>query len=304
MSMSEHKRYFYVRDDLSMIIRSDGGTSLLVRAAEWVLGQYKNRQLALYATDMQCSVLQLAGRDTGLMRYTAYGWDRDEGASILRFTGQRKEKCSGHYILGNGYRAYQTNLMRFTAPDSMSPFGVGGLNAYCYCGNDPVNKVDPSGHTGLPPNAFLYESPLFTKRWGLRSAAAYAMGKKAPALKTLGVKKALAEIDPKFNFRARIKIAERNKSWQQKDVERLVNASSTLQGKANRFKAADEFFEIRGFFVEAQAAAQTRAEILVIKEWVVQKLVKAKEVLESRKASSVLQVTQVAEQVSNIRLNT
>ncbi|NLA01594.1 hypothetical protein GTA07_14335 [Rhodococcus hoagii] len=37
-------------------------------------------------------------------------------------------------------------LMRFSAPDSLSPFNEGGLNAYAYCGCDPINHEDPSGH--------------------------------------------------------------------------------------------------------------------------------------------------------------
>lgn len=40
--------------------------------------------------------------------------------------------------------------MRFHRPDSMSPMGAGGLNCYAYCGGDPVNHTDPSGHMKLP----------------------------------------------------------------------------------------------------------------------------------------------------------
>ena len=36
--------------------------------------------------------------------------------------------------------------MRFHSPDSWSPFGGGGLNAYMYCVGDPVNRADPTGH--------------------------------------------------------------------------------------------------------------------------------------------------------------
>jgi hypothetical protein len=36
--------------------------------------------------------------------------------------------------------------MRFNSPDSLSPFGEGGLNAYAYCIGDPINRRDPTGH--------------------------------------------------------------------------------------------------------------------------------------------------------------
>ncbi|AWK42195.1 MULTISPECIES: RHS repeat-associated core domain-containing protein [Photorhabdus] len=63
-----------------------------------------------------------------------------------RFNGEQWDTASASYLLGNGYRAYRPDLMRFTAPDSWSPFGAGGINAYAYCGGDPVNLNDPSGH--------------------------------------------------------------------------------------------------------------------------------------------------------------
>jgi RHS repeat-associated protein len=56
------------------------------------------------------------------------------------------ERATGHYLLGNGYRAYNPVLMNFNSPDSMSPFAKGGLNGYGYCQRDPVNNKDPSGH--------------------------------------------------------------------------------------------------------------------------------------------------------------
>ncbi|MFC9753074.1 RHS repeat-associated core domain-containing protein [Streptomyces sp. NPDC056921] len=39
-----------------------------------------------------------------------------------------------------------TTLARFHSPDSLSPFGDAGLNAYAYCLGDPINRVDPTGH--------------------------------------------------------------------------------------------------------------------------------------------------------------
>ena len=66
--------------------------------------------------------------------------------SLLGFNGERPDPVTGCYLLGNGYRAFNPVLMRFNSPDSLSPFGKGGLNAYAYCSGDPVNLSDPSGH--------------------------------------------------------------------------------------------------------------------------------------------------------------
>lgn len=64
----------------------------------------------------------------------------------LLYTGQRKSDLSGDYLLENGYRNFNPVLKRFMSQDSMSPFGVGGEHGYIYCGNDPVNGIDVSGH--------------------------------------------------------------------------------------------------------------------------------------------------------------
>ncbi|AMS12918.1 hypothetical protein A3218_00715 [Pseudomonas chlororaphis] len=48
--------------------------------------------------------------------------------------------------MGNGYRAYSPALRTFYSRDSLSPFGVAGINRYQYCQLDPVNFIAPSGH--------------------------------------------------------------------------------------------------------------------------------------------------------------
>ncbi|QXI38390.1 RHS repeat-associated core domain-containing protein [Pseudomonas xantholysinigenes] len=78
--------------------------------------------------------------------FPPYGY-RPELTIVLGFNGERLEPITGHYLLGNGYRAFNPTLMRFSSPDSLSQFSRGGLNAYAYCLGDPVNHRDPSGHT-------------------------------------------------------------------------------------------------------------------------------------------------------------
>lgn len=66
---------------------------------------------------------------------------------IYSYGGERFDYASQNYLLGNGYRCYSASSMSFWQPDSMSPYNKGGINPYCYCMNDPINFVDPTGHS-------------------------------------------------------------------------------------------------------------------------------------------------------------
>ncbi|WP_330444762.1 RHS repeat-associated core domain-containing protein (plasmid) [Pantoea agglomerans] len=70
----------------------------------------------------------------------------DTTGGLPGFNGERPDPVSGSYHLGNGYRTYSPALRRFTCPDSLSPFGAGGINPYAYCAGDPINRTDPTGH--------------------------------------------------------------------------------------------------------------------------------------------------------------
>ena len=104
---------------------------------------------SLLATDSKNSIVAelAAGRNNAIV-YAAYGHQAatQKPAKHLGFNGELREMGSGWYLLGNGYRAYNPILMRFHSPDSWSPFGEGGLNAYMYCDGEPVMGADPSGH--------------------------------------------------------------------------------------------------------------------------------------------------------------
>lgn len=92
----------------------------------------------------QIECLQRLGRIS--LAYTPYGFQQStEIAPCLGFNGQWFDRRIGGYLLGSGARLFIPSLMRFSSADSLSPFGEGGVNAYIYCGGDPVNYSDPSG---------------------------------------------------------------------------------------------------------------------------------------------------------------
>lgn len=84
--------------------------------------------------------------------FSAYGTRSPRTAALttLGFTGERTGVVTGHYLLGNGHRAFNPVLMRFNSADALSPFGRGGLNSYAYCAGDPVNRVDTAGTFSVP----------------------------------------------------------------------------------------------------------------------------------------------------------
>lgn len=117
--------------------------------AQTTLEQHKEETLLL-GTDQKHSVMAVCRDTLKDQVYTPYGQGRPHDDTKPQagkgYNGERRDPVTGTTHLGNGYRAYNPTLMRFHCPDSLSPFGAGGLNPYTYCGGDPVNHADPSGH--------------------------------------------------------------------------------------------------------------------------------------------------------------
>ncbi|CAI8795407.1 RHS repeat-associated core domain-containing protein [Pseudomonas serbica] len=111
-----------------------------------------SRKTILLATDQQQSVLNaLDTTQNHPLAYSPYG-HRPPGnglLSLLGFNGELPDSVTGHYHLGKGYRQFNPVLMRFNSPDSWSPFGSGGINAYAYCNGEPVLGTDPTGHSNI-----------------------------------------------------------------------------------------------------------------------------------------------------------
>ncbi|WP_457373825.1 RHS repeat-associated core domain-containing protein [Pseudomonas sp. TE12234] len=134
----------------------------LFQQGDWLLAQQTQQGVeydtALLATDQQRSVLHtLKTNQAQPIAYAPYGHRRfiSGWLSLMGFNGERPDPLTGHYLLGNGYRAFNPVLMRFNSPDSLSPFGKGGLNTYAYCLGDPANKNDPTGHFSAAINKML-----------------------------------------------------------------------------------------------------------------------------------------------------
>ena len=144
-------RRFYCADRLSTESEEDHHRSCLRAGGRLLAHQHRTADSSrntLLATDEANSVLVTGSDLLTTITYSPYG-HRENAAlppGVPGFNGEQPDPLTGHYLLGNGYRAFNPVLMRFNSPDSLSPFGRGGLNAYVYCAGDPVNRFDPTGH--------------------------------------------------------------------------------------------------------------------------------------------------------------
>ena len=142
---------FYNHERLSTI-RQGEHSQTVFQHHDQLLAEKHTSETLLLGTDQQHSVLHsLSGSHKHLCVYSPYGHHRvqSEQQSLLGFNGEAPDPITGHYLLGNGHRGYNPVLMRFNSPDTLSPFGAGGVNPYSYCLGDPVNRVDPNGQFSI-----------------------------------------------------------------------------------------------------------------------------------------------------------
>lgn len=153
MTLINSKSLRFYQGSYPILQLHQGLNQRFARHQQLPLALLVGQQSAALACDAQGSIHKAGqGRASG---YTPYGYCPGTGNSPLAYTGEWLEPFIDGYLLGNGYRAYNTHLMRFHSPDNLSPFGAGGLNSYGYCEGDPVNRSDPSGHKPGPPSSPL-----------------------------------------------------------------------------------------------------------------------------------------------------
>ena len=101
-------------------------------------------------------VYNSSGTKLVTFKYDAYGNCSVSGDASLasyckiRYRGYYFDTETGLYWVQTRY--YNPQWCRWISPDTLdylNPETAHGLNLYAYCGNDPVNYYDPSGHSAL-----------------------------------------------------------------------------------------------------------------------------------------------------------
>ena len=149
---ADNTQLFYCRDRVAT--EHLGNVGLRIFECEEAVLSYQVHQngtpkaLLIAGEENRSTLTVLNNSQQHSIAYTPYGHHLQEADTpqLLGFNGERFDPFTGYYLLGNGYRAFNPVLMRFNSPDSWSPFGKGGINAYAYCKGDPVNLVDIDGH--------------------------------------------------------------------------------------------------------------------------------------------------------------
>lgn len=117
--------YFYVRDTLENILGViDSAGNLVVQYAYNAWGKIQSIT----------GTLATAIGEYNPFRYKGYHFDSDTGMYY----------CHTRY--------YVPDWCRWLCADGVigfDPFGLFDQNLYCYCGNDPVNYFDPTGHSAI-----------------------------------------------------------------------------------------------------------------------------------------------------------
>ncbi|WP_081951548.1 RHS repeat-associated core domain-containing protein [Pseudomonas cremoricolorata] len=149
---AEHEpTHLFYQDNTVSVCKAGVNARRLLRRGEMLLTDMSNMStLSLLATDLSGSILIATHQEQNEIRnYSCYGVEPQTQSKTWPpgFNGEVYDSTTQCYALGNGYRNFSPAAMRFYSPDDLSPFDSGGLNAYCYCMGDPINHIDPTGHS-------------------------------------------------------------------------------------------------------------------------------------------------------------
>ena len=129
-------------DGSSIVGDSGTGAGTYYRGMN-LIGQNRNNTVNYYVNDGHGNITALTNADgttAGKRDYSAYGNMTTLGGemnTVFNYCGEYQDSESGMIYLRNRY--YSISMCRFTQEDPAKD----GLNWYAYCGNNPVNFVDP-----------------------------------------------------------------------------------------------------------------------------------------------------------------
>lgn len=193
----------YYHDAELIVLRTSTKPIRLIKTPHACVGIAEGDRLTLIGNDGKASpILAYPPDNTNATSYAWSPWGTGTPPlGILGFNGERVDPISGSYHLGNGYRAYSPTLMRFNRPDSLSPFGAGGINSYAYCNGDPVNQADPTGHLnwegylGITVGVVGLALAAFTAGSSLAAAGSiFAAAEASPLAAVVGTAGAIANV--------------------------------------------------------------------------------------------------------------
>ena len=161
-------KYYYENDLLIRSIKDNVSVDYLYDNNNLLFGFIFGNKDYYYLRDITGNINKIVDSNGLVMVkyiYTAYGQvTMDNMFDTNNPLYQTAEELITHNIfLYKGYcydvetqlywvssRYYSPELCRWISPDSieyLDPQSINGLNLYAYCGNDPINRFDPTGHS-------------------------------------------------------------------------------------------------------------------------------------------------------------
>ena len=157
----------FVLDDSDRVIEerdSDGNTiSRIIWSEELPSSYIYKDKVYQYVCNSRGDVVALldeVGTEVNTYKYDIWGQLIESNETIpnaIRYNHEYYDEESGFYYLRGRY--YDPSVRRFTTPDPAED----GINWYAYCGNNPVDYIDPSGYAKTVVTKKMGEDYFWTK---------------------------------------------------------------------------------------------------------------------------------------------